>query len=56
MNQIMPYVTLLELFFVPSLSTKVAPNLFGKFKSTCKVPHCQSRPIASLKTNSILGP
>jgi len=28
----------------------------GKFKSTCKVPHCQSLPIASLNTNSIFGP
>ena len=33
-----------------------ASSLLGKFKSTCKVPHCQSLPIASLKTNSILGP
>ena len=43
-------------FFVPSLSTYEASNLPGRFKSTCKVPHCQSLPIASLKTNSILGP
>ena len=43
-------------FLVPSLSTKEAPNLPGKFKSTCKVPHYQSLPIASLKTNSIFGP
>ena len=43
-------------FFVPSLSTYEASNLPGKLKSTCKVPHCQSLPIASLKTNSIFGP
>jgi len=43
-------------FLFPSLSTNDAPNLPGKLRSTCKVPHCQSLPIASLRTNSILGP
>ena len=28
----------------------------GRFRSTCSVPHCQSRPIASLRTNSSFGP
>ena len=41
---------------MPSLSTYDASNLPGKFKSTWTVPHCQSLPIASLKTNSIFGP
>ena len=44
------------IFLEPSLSTYDASNLPGKLRSTCKVPHCQSLPIASLKTNSILGP
>ena len=34
----------------------VAPSLEGRFKSTCRVPHCQSRPIVSRSTKSIFGP
>ena len=43
-------------FLEPSFSTYDAPNLSGKLRSTCNVPHCQSLPIASLRTNSIFGP
>ena len=40
----------------PSSFTKVDSNLSGKLKSNCKVPHCQSRPIASVNTKSNFGP
>ena len=40
----------------PSSATYSASSRSGSTKSTCKVPHCQSRPIASRSTNSSLGP
>ena len=40
----------------PSSATYSAPSRSGSTKSTCSVPHCQSRPMASRSTNSSLGP
>ena len=40
----------------PSSPTYSASSRSGSTKSTCSVPHCQSRPIASRSTNSSLGP
>ena len=41
---------------LPSSPMYVAPRRPGMLRSTCNVPHCQSRPIASRSTNSIFGP
>src|ERR1044072_6909413 len=35
---------------------KKGPNRSGRLKSTCVVPHCQSRPMASRSTYSNFGP
>ena len=41
---------------LPSSATYSASSRSGRMKSTCSVPHCQSRPIASRSTNSSFGP
>jgi hypothetical protein len=33
-----------------------APKRSGRLKSTCVVPHCQSRPMASFSVYSNFGP
>ena len=39
-----------------SSATYSAPSRPGMKKSTCIVPHCQTRPMASFSEYSILGP
>jgi hypothetical protein len=40
----------------PIFATYSASSRSGMEKSTCMVPHCHWRPIASLSVYSILGP
>ena len=47
---------MIGVWFLSSLSLYLAPNLSGKLKSICIVPHCHSLPRESSSVNSILGP
>ena len=40
----------------PDSATYSAPSRSAISKSTCIVPHCHSRPIASFSVYSIFGP